>query len=257
MTFQTPRSWPLDTPLDSANLNTWVRDQQVALKALVDTATANRFLQAVTLPSTVRVGSTAIEVDEDLRVRITTAENATARLFLCLPITKGTASASLYLRYYIDDVDYFNRRFLLKSGSDAGDLDLYHFDYVFGLSEGEHVIRFSLTASSDNIYSIRNNAPVVFAVEEYKTGVTVDGVSIVPSAPVLPAGRYPVGGLISYAGDEPAGFLRCDGRAVSRERYSALFVVIGTEFGSGDGSTTFNLPNLAGQAQGLNYGIRW
>ena len=42
----------------------------------------------------------------------------------------------------------------------------------------------------------------------------------------------------------PSGFLECDGSAVSRSTYSALFAVIGTTYGSGDGSTTFNLPDL-------------
>ncbi|MXO72865.1 phage tail protein [Alteraurantiacibacter buctensis] len=45
----------------------------------------------------------------------------------------------------------------------------------------------------------------------------------------------------------PAGYLECSGAAVSRTTYSALFAVIGTTFGSGDGSTTFNLPNLRGE----------
>lgn len=54
-----------------------------------------------------------------------------------------------------------------------------------------------------------------------------------------------IGQIIAYAGsDEPNGWLKCDGRAVSRETYAALFSVIGTTFGSGDGSTTFNLPDL-------------
>jgi len=41
----------------------------------------------------------------------------------------------------------------------------------------------------------------------------------------------------------PSGYLKCDGSAVSRSTYSALYAVIGTTFGVGDGSTTFNLPN--------------
>lgn len=45
----------------------------------------------------------------------------------------------------------------------------------------------------------------------------------------------------------PAGYLECSGAAVSRTTYAALFAVIGTTFGSGDGSTTFNLPNLRGE----------
>ena len=43
----------------------------------------------------------------------------------------------------------------------------------------------------------------------------------------------------------PSGFLECDGTAASRTTYAALFAVIGTTYGVGDGSTTFNVPNLA------------
>jgi microcystin-dependent protein len=45
----------------------------------------------------------------------------------------------------------------------------------------------------------------------------------------------------------PSGYLICDGSAVSRTTYSALFSAIGTTYGSGNGSTTFNLPNLNGR----------
>ena len=44
----------------------------------------------------------------------------------------------------------------------------------------------------------------------------------------------------------PSGWLECNGAAVSRATYSTLFVAIGTTFGSGDGTTTFNLPDLRG-----------
>lgn len=45
----------------------------------------------------------------------------------------------------------------------------------------------------------------------------------------------------------PDGFLLCDGDPVSRTTYAALFAVIGTTYGTGDGSTTFNLPDLEGK----------
>ena len=45
----------------------------------------------------------------------------------------------------------------------------------------------------------------------------------------------------------PSGYLECNGAAVSRTTYSALFAVIGTAYGSGNGSTTFNLPDLRGE----------
>lgn len=60
-------------------------------------------------------------------------------------------------------------------------------------------------------------------------------------------GQTAVGNIIpSGVGSAPTGYLPCDGTAVSRTTYAALFAVIGTTFGAGDGSTTFNLPNTAG-----------
>lgn len=58
----------------------------------------------------------------------------------------------------------------------------------------------------------------------------------------------PVGTILDYAGSTaPSGFLLCDGAAVSRSTYSGLFNLIGTTFGAGDGSTTFNVPDLRGR----------
>lgn len=45
----------------------------------------------------------------------------------------------------------------------------------------------------------------------------------------------------------PDGFLYCDGSAISRTTYASLFTAIGTLYGTGDGSTTFNLPDLRGE----------
>lgn len=57
----------------------------------------------------------------------------------------------------------------------------------------------------------------------------------------------PVGTILPFAGSSaPTGYLICDGSAVSRTTYANLFAVIGTTYGAGDGSTTFNLPNLKG-----------
>lgn len=54
--------------------------------------------------------------------------------------------------------------------------------------------------------------------------------------------------IYPFAGSAvPNGFLLCDGQAVSRTTYSELFNVIGTTYGEGDGSTTFNLPDLSGR----------
>jgi len=58
----------------------------------------------------------------------------------------------------------------------------------------------------------------------------------------------PVGSVTAYAGTSaPTGWLLCFGQAVSRSTYAALFAVVGTTYGVGDGSTTFNLPDLRGR----------
>lgn len=59
----------------------------------------------------------------------------------------------------------------------------------------------------------------------------------------------PIGAILDFAGPQaPDGWLICDGRLVSRTTYSALFAVIGTYWGAGDGATTFALPATTGRA---------
>lgn len=66
----------------------------------------------------------------------------------------------------------------------------------------------------------------------------------------------PPGTIAPFAGDEvsiPTGWLLCDGRAVSRTDFAALFAVVGVVYGAGNGSTTFNLPDFRGRvAVGLD-----
>jgi microcystin-dependent protein len=58
----------------------------------------------------------------------------------------------------------------------------------------------------------------------------------------------PTGAVTAFGGTSaPTGWLICDGSAVSRTTYSDLFAAIGTNFGSGDGSTTFNIPDMRGR----------
>jgi len=58
----------------------------------------------------------------------------------------------------------------------------------------------------------------------------------------------PIGTVADYAGvTEPAGWLFCYGQAISRTTYADLFAVLSTTYGVGDGSTTFNLPDLRGR----------
>ncbi|WP_416242739.1 phage tail protein [Azospira sp. APE16] len=66
----------------------------------------------------------------------------------------------------------------------------------------------------------------------------------------------PVGGILYVPqASAPTGYLKANGAAISRTAYAALFAVIGTTFGAGDGATTFNLPDLRGNfVRGLDDG---
>ena len=58
----------------------------------------------------------------------------------------------------------------------------------------------------------------------------------------------PTGAVLPFAGSSaPSGYLLCFGQAVSRSTYATLFGVISTAYGTGDGSSTFNLPDLRGR----------
>ena len=64
----------------------------------------------------------------------------------------------------------------------------------------------------------------------------------------------PIGTMLMWAtATAPTNYLICNGSAVSRSTYAPLFAVLGTTWGVGDGTTTFNLPNTAGRViRGVN-----
>ena len=75
-----------------------------------------------------------------------------------------------------------------------------------------------------------------------------DGSANINIAATLVAQAVPAGSVFNFAASTaPTGYLECSGAAVSRTTYAALFAVTSTTFGVGDGSTTFNLPNLRGE----------
>ena len=62
------------------------------------------------------------------------------------------------------------------------------------------------------------------------------------------AAGVPVGTILTFgASTPPSGFLECNGSAISRSTYASLFSILSTTHGAGDGSSTFNLPDLRGQ----------
>jgi len=75
-------------------------------------------------------------------------------------------------------------------------------------------------------------------------GLFSGGTEIINNGQLLEGG-IPSGTIVPWSDSSiPTGFLECTGQAVSRSTYATLFGVIGTTYGSGNGSTTFNVPDL-------------
>ena len=75
-------------------------------------------------------------------------------------------------------------------------------------------------------------------------GLFSGGTEIINNGELLEGG-IPTATIVPWTtASVPSGFLECAGAAVSRSTYAALFAIIGTTYGAGDGSTTFNVPNL-------------
>ncbi len=94
-----------------------------------------------------------------------------------------------------------------------------------------------------------NGSTIVLAgsIDLQAAAADVD-VTLQPALTITPPAGAPVAAVVSTAAAAaPAGWLLCDGAAVSRADYSALFAAIGTDWGAGDGATTFNVPDLRGR----------
>lgn len=72
--------------------------------------------------------------------------------------------------------------------------------------------------------------------------------AVIGNVVAVAASPTPAGATIPYAGSAaPSGWLLCDGSAVSRTTYATLFTAIGTNYGVGNGTTTFNIPDVQGR----------
>ena len=121
--------------------------------------------------------------------------------------------------------------------------EIFEVDFPGGGLEGQILVKKSDTSfdtdwvdnSLDELSDVEIDTPVSNQVLTYDSST-----SIWVNAQAVPAGV-----ISQYAGaSAPSGYLLCDGSAVSRTTYSALFAALNTTYGAGNGSTTFNLPNL-------------
>lgn len=94
------------------------------------------------------------------------------------------------------------------------------------------------STAARGIVELATNAEAIARTDTQRALTPSNLLAVLPSGLILP-----------YAGPSaPQGWLLCEGQAVSRTTYAGLFDVIGTTYGIGNGSTTFNLPDLRGRA---------
>jgi microcystin-dependent protein len=106
----------------------------------------------------------------------------------------------------------------------------------------------AVTATATEL-NLLDGAIVTTTELNYVSGVTSAIQTQIANVIASLASAVPTGTVSMFAGTEaPTGYLFCNGAAVSRTTYSALFAKIGTNYGAGDNSTTFNLPDLRGRA---------
>lgn len=108
-----------------------------------------------------------------------------------------------------------------------------------GIIQSKAVVFGGLTFTNGKVTSFNTKQPFR-AVDEYDFEASINNLETNIDAVV------PTGAIISSASStSPTGYLLCNGSAISRTTYAKLFNAIGTTYGEGDGSTTFNLPNYS------------
>ena len=117
-----------------------------------------------------------------------------------------------------------NTAILFNFGSSTANVSLAHIPGVASTKNGLNIVQ------QNGTY-----APIAANVI-LSSAITGTGTAPVP---LMPAGV-----IVAMAGTVPTGWLECNGQAVSRTTYAALFATTGTVYGSGNGSSTFNVPNF-------------
>ena len=136
---------------------------------------------------------------------------------------------------YTDGTNFYSA----QTGS-AGDFNVNGNLTATGISDTGALSAASLSVSGAATFSTSPTAP---------TPTVGDNSTKVPTTAFVQSALGTVNSVVTGAllmwptTSAPTGYLSCNGAAVSRTTYSALFAVVGTTFGAGDGSTTFNLPN--------------
>ena len=145
-----------------------------------------------------------------------------------------------------------------RQARENGDVDAKNLENATGVLSIEHggTGKNTVNDALDNLFSQLQSQTDNQGTDNFifKTGENIKGVQLSNLANSIYnmiaskiGATIPVGVIYPFGGSNnkvPAGYLPCDGRAISRTEYNALFNVIGTSFGNGDTINTFNVPDL-------------
>ncbi len=139
-----------------------------------------------------------------------------------------------------------------KSHRRGASIKLTDAPFLMLAASKEYVDGVAIAGASDASATGKGLVEVAVLAEiDADTRLGSTGAVLAVAPDVLATSKYGVlinaftGVILPYAGTSaPTGFLLCDGSAVSRTTYSALFAITGTAYGVGNGSTTFNVPDL-------------
>lgn len=222
----------------AANAITLAKMAQLTTKTLIGNATAGTADPEVVTPATYHFGMGAHQLY--LATSSVTADTLASSAVTSAKILDGTIATADVADQAVTLAKIVNAsaasRFMLRgSASGAG-------VWQEGTADGA-TIEFNGTAIRVKASGITSNELGTSAVTTAKinanavTDAKMDALSVVP-----------VGTIVDYGGTTaPSGWLLCYGQAISRSTYSALFTAISTNYGIGDGSTTFNVPDFRGR----------
>ena len=196
-------------------------------------------------------GVTPTAGDNSTKIATTAFVNAKAGNYL--PLSGGTATGNIIAPSF-QTGNAASNYFQCKKFRGEGNVDTYYHAIDFGYG-GHNQVDFYEYGGVWNFHKCTDgNAKTAKLVGAITASAgwngLVKGQDITTYAKktdldALASKAVPTGVVQAFAGSTtPQGWLLCDGSAVSRTDYAALFNAIGTTYGSGDGSSTFNLPNL-------------
>jgi microcystin-dependent protein len=156
------------------------------------------------------------------------------------------SSSDVIIRPVVDEKDII---FQQRDGTEVARIED---NGTFNVVTGKLAINATaITSTADELNLLDGGTSVGSSITIADTdGVVVNDGGTMKSVPASDFKEYimPTGAVLPYAGSSaPTGFLLCYGQAISRSTYADLFSAISTTYGTGDGSSTFNLPDLRGR----------